>query len=414
MTMQLGKLLEDVIGMDPSVLGEKTLARALRERMSACKLADEEQYLARARSSSREMEALIEAVVVPETSFFRDAGPFDFLCRYVRDEWVPGRGTEPLRILSAPCSSGEEPYSIAMVLQEAGLKPDRYGIDALDISRALLRKAERAAYTPHSFRGVPESIRDRYFVPVERQYVLKDTVRCGVRFVHGNLLDESVLAGKQPYDIIFCRNLLIYLGARARARMVKTIERLMMPNGLLFVGHAETSCFPAAKFAPLDRRRAFGFRKMKPDAAAIPALVESASTAKVVAPTPALTMPQPPQGMRQRLARAPELPEAKDSYETARQMADKGRLSEAAVMCERLLLHDRANADIHCLLGAVLHGLGNLQRAEECFTRAIYLDEHCHDAVVHLSLIKEHQGDSAGAAVLRRRAARIRQYARTS
>jgi chemotaxis protein methyltransferase WspC len=83
-------------------------------------------------------------------------------------------------------------------------------------------------------------------------------------------------------------------------------------------------------------------------------------------------------------------------------------------MCERLLLDDRANADAYCLLGTVLHGLGNLQRAEECFTRAVYLDERCYDAVVHLSLIMEHRGDSAGAEVLRHRAARIRRRTRAS
>ena len=122
MTTRLGTLLEEFAGMSPGVLGDKNLARAVRERMSACNLADEEQYLEKVRSSSWEMEALIEAVVVPETSFFRDKGPFVFLGRHIRDEAARARPAAPLRILSAPCSSGEEPYSIAMVLQEAGLK----------------------------------------------------------------------------------------------------------------------------------------------------------------------------------------------------------------------------------------------------------------------------------------------------
>ena len=208
MTTRLGEVLEQVTGMNPSVLGEKNLACIVRERMSACGIEDEEQYAERALSSSQEMEALIEAVVVPETSFFRDKGPFAFLHRYVREEWIPSRESEPLRVLSAPCSSGEEPYSIAMMLREAGLEPDDYQIDALDISRSLLRKADRAAYTPYSFRGVPESFRDRYFVRMGNEYILKDAVRRGVCFVHGNLLDALVLADKQPYHIIFCRNLM--------------------------------------------------------------------------------------------------------------------------------------------------------------------------------------------------------------
>ena len=82
-------------------------------------------------------------------------------------------------------------------------------------------------------------------------------------------------------------------------------------------------------------------------------------------------------------------------------------------MCEQLLRDDGPNADTYCLLGTVLHGQGNLRRAEECFTRAIYLDERSYDAAVYLSLIREHRGDSAGAEVLRRRAARIQTQTRS-
>ncbi len=412
MTTRVGKLLEEKTGVSAGTLGEKNLARAVRERMSACGLGEMELYYERVRTSARELEALIEAVVVPETSFFRDKGPFTYLGRYIHEEWTPALSAGPLRVLSAPCASGEEPYSIAIVLQEAGLMPGAYMINALDISRTLLRKAERATYTQHSFRGVPASLRDRYFVPVGRDYVLKDTAREGVRFSHGNLMDESILAGEQPYDIVFCRNLMIYLGAEARARLVRTIERLMARNGLVFVGHAETSCFPAAKFAPLDHRGAFGFRKVESGTTTIStggrenlsAVVSTTDPADMALKTPQSVSPAPMQ------AAGPQ--ERQDSLETARLLADQGRLPDAAEMCERLLVDDKANAGAYCLLGAVMHGLGNLRRAEECFVRAIYLDEHCYEAVVHLSLIKEHRGDLVGAEVLRRRAARIQPQTR--
>jgi len=404
MTTQFGKLLEEIAGMSPSVLGEKNLARAVHERMSACIIQNEEKYLDKVRSSPLEMEALIEAVVVPETFFFRDKSPFTFLGRYVREEWIPARGARLLRILSAACSSGEEAYSITIVLQEAGLKPGEYKIEGVDISRTLLQKAERAAYSRHSFRGVPESLRERYFVPAGCEYVLKDAIRHGVHFIHGNLMDERVLRGTHPYDIIFCRNLLIYLGAEARDRVVKTIERLLAPDGLLFVGHAETSSFPAVRFIPLERRGVFGFRKAKPATAeaTIPQIFSS--------PPPAPIRPELPGQTRQPPAQAVNIPV--DSYEKAQQMADQGRLQEAVAICQRLLLVDSANPFTYCLLGTVLHGMGNIGRAEECFNRAIYLDEHCYEAILHLSLIKEHRGDLAGAEVLRRRAARIQTQTR--
>jgi chemotaxis protein methyltransferase WspC len=414
MTTRLRKLLEEIAGINPRVLGDKNLSRVVRERMSACKLADEEQYLEKARISAHEIEALIEAVVVPETSFFRDKGPFTFLSQYVRDEWIPARGTGPLRVLSAPCSSGEEPYSIAIVLQEAGLKPDQYKIEGMDISRALLYRAERAMYTAHSFRGVQEGFRDLYFVPVGREFVLKDEIRNSVRFIHGNLMDELVLADKKPYAIIFCRNLLIYLGAEARVRVVKTIERLLAPDGLLFVGHAETSSFPAAKYAPLHHRGAFGFRKVKAGGGALADAIETVPLPIASSTPPPKTTQKVLPETKQTPAPAAVMPKPKDSIEAARQLADQGRLTEAAAICERLLLDDGTNADVHCLLGTVLHGLGNLGQAEECFNRAIYLDERCYDAIVHLSLIKEHRRDPEGAEVLRRRAARIHLQTRNS
>ena len=413
MMMRFGELLTEMMGMNPRVLGDKELARAVRNRMSACEMEDEEQYFEKLKSSPQEMEAFIEAVVIPETSFFRDNVAFTSLGRYVRDEWIPARRAKPLRILSSPCSSGEEPYSIAMTLLEAGLKPGDYEIDALDISRILLRKAERAVYTQYSFRGVPAALRNGYFESVGKEYVLKDPVRQGVYFIHGNLLDGHILANKLPYDVVFCRNLLIYFGEEARARATSAIERLVARNGLLFVGHAETSCFPRERFVPLNPRGAFCFRKVEAGSQTKETRPVARVPSVVSFPPPVRIAPKKP-GMPQRTEPPPfEVPKPRDSIETAQQLADHGRLSEAAAVCERLLCEDNANANAYCLLGIVLHGMEDLQRAEECLNRAIYLDEQCYDAIVHLSLIKEHRGDSAGAEVLRHRAARIQGQMRT-
>jgi chemotaxis protein methyltransferase WspC len=403
MTMPFGKLLEEITGISPRILGEKNLARAIKERMSVCKLEDEKKYFERIQFSAKEIEAFINVVVVSETSFFRDKEPFHFLGRYVRDEWKRKHTAGVLRILSAPCSSGEEPYSIALALQDAGLAPEEYQIDAVDISQALLDKAKLAVFSQHSFRGVPEPLRSRHFVQEGREYVLQDAGRHGVRFICGNLLDFRTLDGGQPYDIIFCRNLLIYFGPEARVRLIDAIERVLVPSGLLFVGHAEMSCFSSAKFASLENRSAFGFRKVERQAAAM-----DLNSPSVISSPPLLQMkPIKYKETKQPLNPAPEASKRKDSLQAAQQMADRGRLLEAADICERLLLADKANASIYSLLGVVQHGLGNLANAEACFTRAIYLDESCYDAMIHLSLIKEFQGDCAGAQVLKRRAARI-------
>jgi chemotaxis protein methyltransferase WspC len=409
MVMPWGKLVEEIAGISPCILGEKNIAGAIRERMAVCKFANEEQYFEKVLSSSKEIANLIEAVVIPETSFFRDKAPFTFLRQYIRDEWMRKQTSEVLRILSAPCSSGEEPYSIAIVLHEAGLKPDAYQIDAVDISQALLDKAKRAVFSLHSFRGVPELLRNRYFLKAGREYILNDAVRPGVRFINGNLLDECLLAGKQPYDIVYCRNLLIYFGAEARIRLINNIERLLARGGLLFVGHAETSSFKAAKLEPLDDRSAFGFRKVERET------VMDIKSPAVISSLPLFqTKPITCKDVPKTLLAASHALKPQDFLQEAQKMANKGRLKEAEEICEQLLLKDKANASAYCLLGSIQHGLGNLKRAEECFMRAIYLDEFCYDAMIHLSLIREYQGDFASAEVLKRRAARIHPQTGTS
>src|SRR5262249_4075648 len=139
------RLLKDTIGLDTEAIGASALARAVQERQAACRLRDPLAYWDYARSSDDERQQLVEAVVVPETWVFRDRGAFGALEQMVQDEWRGARG-RVLRVLSVPCSSGEEPYSIAMALTEAGLAPEQFHIDAVDVSARALARARRAVY----------------------------------------------------------------------------------------------------------------------------------------------------------------------------------------------------------------------------------------------------------------------------
>jgi chemotaxis protein methyltransferase WspC len=128
------------------------IERAILERQTANRLADTRAYFARVWTSKAELQALVEAVVVPETWFFRDPGAFDALSSVVRHGALP-MATEPLRLLSVPSSSGEEPYSIAMALLDAGVPSARFQVDAMDISQVALERAAAAVYGRNSFRG---------------------------------------------------------------------------------------------------------------------------------------------------------------------------------------------------------------------------------------------------------------------
>ena len=135
-------LLKEIIGLDSASIGSATINRSVRRRMLACKLSDEHAYFELLTTSHIELQALVDEVTVPETWFFRGVEPFRLLAEYASMEWKKSHPGEVFRVLSIPCSSGEEPYSIAMVLMDIGLKKDQFHIDAVDINTRSIDRAK--------------------------------------------------------------------------------------------------------------------------------------------------------------------------------------------------------------------------------------------------------------------------------
>src|SRR5262249_8781045 len=157
-------------------------------------------------------EALVEEVVVPETWFFRGAGLFTDLAKRIRNTAL----SRPFRVLSVPCSTGEEPYSLAIALAEANVSPQAFTLEGVDLSGRSVERAQRGCYGAFSFRQTDPGLHDRYFRPAGREWEIDATLRQAVRFRTGNLVDPQFLWGEAPYDLILCRNLLIYLHPEAR------------------------------------------------------------------------------------------------------------------------------------------------------------------------------------------------------
>ncbi|MEW6365904.1 MAG: CheR family methyltransferase [Acidobacteriota bacterium] len=400
------ELLSREIGLDSGSIGAGAIARVVGRRMSATSCTTPEEYTRVLRREPAEGQMLINAMVVPETWFFRDGEPFRFLENLVRDEWAPGRQDRVLRILSIPCASGEEPYSIAMSLLAAGLPQDRYRIDAVDVSTELLALAKEGAYGLHSFRGVDPVVRDRFFYARGRRFVLREEVRVGIAFHHGNVLDPRSLDLSVPYHIVFCRNLMIYLHAEARLRVVETLDSLMSEDGLLFVGHSELFPMLMARF-PIDPHRgSFARRKGSlfgtaqrepPDPKPEPPRVAPIPRP---GPVPEIAVDSPSLAKAKQVTDAGRLAEAK-------RLADAGRLAEAEAVCREVLDRSRGrDAQAHFLLGVILGAARLGEKAEECFARALYLDSEHYDAMMHLSVLKARKGDAEGAELLRKRAER--------
>lgn len=390
-------MLRQKIGLDASSIGSRTIARAVEQRRLACGLCDPTSYLYRLQTSAQELEELIETVVVPETWFFRDKEPFVYLSQYVTTEWLRANSSI-LRVLSVPCSTGEEPYSIAMTLLDSGLAPTQFGIDAVDISKRALLKAKRAIYSRRSFRGGDVQAKQRYFQEVADGYEVRPFVRDTVKFIHGNLLKPGFLfEGK--YHIIFCRNLLIYLDYAARSQALQALDGANAPSGLFFVGAAETAQITAKHYTSIRHPFAFAYRKE--NRAKVPNVkpLTIAPAAIVKAPDNKSPLnPQPPQLIRS---------SASSELEIAKNLAERGQLEEAAGLCESYLSANRTDAQAYILLGEVYQALARLDLAEQSFHKAIYLNPHAIDALIDLALLKEQRGERAGAEILRQRVQRL-------
>src|ERR1700674_835338 len=150
--VEFENLLKRTIGLDAASIGSSAIKRAVQVRAAACNLKDPKAYWRFLCTSKAELQELVEAVIVPETWFFRDGEAFLAMARLAHEEWLP-RHARALRLLSLPCSTGEEPYSMAMALLDGGFPVDRFRVDAVDVSTRALEHARHGIYGKNSFRG---------------------------------------------------------------------------------------------------------------------------------------------------------------------------------------------------------------------------------------------------------------------
>lgn len=237
-------MVHQVAGITIADGKEKMVQTRLARRVRALGLSDFDAYLEHLQrdTTGRELSELVDALTTNKTAFFREPQHFAFLREAVLPE-LAARG-RPMSFWSAGCSSGEEAYTLAMVIREAVPSCDALGIRILatDISARMLRLAREAVYPEGAVADVPEPYRSRYFrrVPgmATPMYRVSDDVRRMVRIARLNLLDHWPMRG--PFDVIFCRNVMIYFGHATQERLVRRFHALLAPGGYLCVGHSES------------------------------------------------------------------------------------------------------------------------------------------------------------------------------
>ena len=252
---RIRELIYQKSGIKLDVRKESLIRARVGKRMRTLGLLNQEEYLRHVIESNDEKEIihLLDAISTNVTSFFRDADHFDLLKTLLKD-WTAS-GQKRFRIWSSACSSGEEPYSIAMtVLESIGGNAD-VKILATDISTRVLEKAQLCMYESDKVSQIPADLKEKYLEKPSsnnRLYKVKPIIRNMIVFKRLNL-SEIPFPMQGPMDAVFCRNVMIYFDHNTRRKLLNEILRLLKPNGYLFVGHAESLIGLAS-----------GFRTIKP------------------------------------------------------------------------------------------------------------------------------------------------------
>jgi two-component system CheB/CheR fusion protein len=248
--------LKESRGFDFTAYKRSTLTRRVLVRLQMLNISGFAAYLDFLQADPDEFTRLFNTILINVTGFFRDAANWE----YLRDQVLPGivgppDATTPIRVWSAACASGEEAYSVAMLLAEAiGMEPfrDRVKIYATDVDEEALAQARHATYSTGAAEGVPPALLERYFEAQDDRYVFSKELRRSVIFGRHDLIQDAPIS---RVNLLLCRNCLMYFNSEAQARILTRFHFALAPRGVLFLGKAETLLAQSAMFEPVDVKR---------------------------------------------------------------------------------------------------------------------------------------------------------------
>ena len=388
---------------------QQDVEACIRKAMAAAKIEDPQRFLRRLDADEKIFDRLITALTVSETYFFREPRQFEFIRLHIlpelQRECAPSAG---LRFWSAGCASGEEAYSLAILLEQEGLA-ERASILATDISGAVLTKARNASYNAWSFRGNSTEAMAQYFCRRDGRLVLQDRLRQRVAFRSLNLADEnypSLATGTSDLNLILCRNVLIYFDQDTVARVARRLFAALAEGGWLITGPSDPPLWDHAPFETKVTEAGVLYRRSRqlisrlcfdglastvdciarlaPDDPPFAANDATAEFAQL-APQPQPTQTPSFDDFDGESRPSPALPDDIAAYVSSiRVLADAGDLQRAAAMGAMAVQVHPLAAELHYLRAVALAGLGQCDEAAASLRRVIYLDPSL--AVAHFTL----------------------------
>nr|WP_234043834.1 protein-glutamate O-methyltransferase CheR [Cerasicoccus arenae] len=398
MPARITRDLREQFGLDEGVFRGSSLNSVIRRRMEETGQFELDDYFDLLQQSRQEFIAFADELLVPESWFFRDGKPFIWLTEWLRTVWRKNHQGEKLRILSLPCATGQEPYSIAMTLLHEGFSPESFHVEAGDLSERFIKDAQRGEYRKIAFRSEMAESYASYFEDAGNDLRrVRDHVRKQVTFRQLNLLSPTFLQHEPPFHVIFCRNVLIYFSSCSRERAVAGLMNALAPDGVLFAGHADSLPSITSTVKAVGPTGAFCFERRPVE----PEVSQSSLVNRVIRSTPPPRQPKPTR-------HPPPLESAKlssaDQWNKVRAFANSGRLEEAEKLCQEMMKQSPPTADAFCTLGEIYSAQRRHREAEPLFRRAVYLEARHAQSLFHLALLSERRGDQAGAERLRKRA----------
>jgi chemotaxis protein methyltransferase WspC len=398
------QMLKNGIGLDASTIGERTVEKILTQRMMICKIDSIDEYYKLLCRDQNEVNELLEFAVIPETWFFRDTRPFEVMFRQMQGDLIKNPQRK-FNILSIPCSTGEEPFSIAMHLIDNGLPEQCFSIDAVDISNRALEYAAQGTYGKNSFRGNGyQAYKHKYFHQQGELFKLDELIHKKVNFSRLNILKGDEYR-REKYDFILCRNLLIYFDIATKHTTFVNLASMLKTTGLLFIGHSEFGAVPRDIFNNMGSDYAFALcQNSHPDSTVKP-------QQKPPRKKPALKTVQRANFENhirpiKKESRAPQDNDTENLLQQAELLANSAQYAQAEEICQQLISRDESQVKAFYLLGLIASGKQDAERAESMFRKAIFLEPRHYEALSHLSLLLEKKGDQKNAELFRQRASR--------
>lgn len=365
---QVAELVRRESGMRLQESQYRALSGALGR---ACPGMSAAEFLRRAAepfAGAQYVARLIDEVTIKETSFLRDRRQLESIDWSGLLEQAQARGAAEIHVWSAACATGEEPYTLALLASEAfkSTHPP-VQIYATDISSSALAAATEGHYRERSIRELDAVLRARYLIKRDGVSVVKDELRRLVRFARHSLTGDPIPpTGEHPFDLILCRNVLIYFDAETVGRLLRSLEHSLAPGGVLILGAADALCDTGPRLA------------------------------RLLAEPPHCSPPRPPRVLRRPLGRLPEQ-RAEGCLSAALRAADEGRSDDARAAADEALAADPLSSDAYFLRGLVQLESGEPCAAIDSLRRALYIDPTLGIAAFQLGRALEAAGDPGGA-----------------